>query len=183
MLAIEAALSIIPRWMMVAVMVALVGWGSIIGAQRNAAQRSLAVSQRVLAEERLAAEVVSEKATQAARSEEGRRAAEQALNLESERAKTETARDALARSDAAADRLRSALSIAARTLRATGGRSQDPATISASETGARAAELLGACVDQYRAVAAAADRHRIAGELCQADYDALSVGQNNQQGR
>jgi len=94
------------------------------------------------------------------------------LAQEKQDADLQNAQAAAARAADTAERLRGALNIAANTLRHSTGGAEAPA-VEVREAGARAAELLGACASRYADVAGRLDRAIIAGQQCEAEYDAL----------
>jgi hypothetical protein len=172
--AFRAALALIPRELLALALAVVLSAGLYTGHRLTQAQRDNARQAAAIATERAALSAASASASEHARSVEAQRAADIAQAQEAHHARTQTLAADAAAARTAAERLRVSLDIAARALRATGGTSSHPGAASASETGARAAELLGACATRYRELAVDADRAVAAGQLCERSYDAVS---------
>ena len=174
--AIEAALSLIPRWLLLAALIGVIAWGGIVGHRLTVSQRDAARMSASIATER------AQIAAAAASASEHARAVEQARSAAISHAEdayhdqiTIVAADA-DRSRNAAERLRNALAIAARTLRASSGARSPGAAPGGAAAGpdpAVLADMLGRCVGHVRDLAGYADRSRAAGQLCQAYADSL----------
>jgi hypothetical protein len=173
-IAIRAALALIPRELLALALAVVLAAGLYTGHRLTLAQRDNARQAAAIATERAALAAAAASASEHARTVEAQRAADIAQAQEAHHARTQTLAADAAAARANADRLRVSLDIAARTLRATGRAASDPGIAVSSETGARAAELLGACVERYRGLAVDADRAVAAGQLCERSYDALT---------
>ena len=151
---------VVPFWAWL--VIALVAWG---GFQRWRANSAAATYQQ--------AQIEAAKATEAALAENiretARRLAEQQKVTTDAELKLTKARSDAAGAAGAAERLRRQLVA----LRAASAPTGDPSASGAGTAG-RLAEVLGECVDQYRTVAAAADRAVVAGRTCEASYNALT---------
>jgi Protein of unknown function (DUF2514) len=149
----------VPFW--VYLLIAVIAWG---GYQRYQAKSAAAVYQK--------AQIAAAKATEAALVENiretARRLAEQTKVAQDAETKLAKARATAAAADGAAVRLRQRLDA----IRAASAPTGDPAAAGASTTD-RLADVLGRCADQYRTVAASADRAIVAGHACEASYQAL----------
>lgn len=165
-------LKLIPPWVPAAIILAtscLAGW---YAHQNKELRRDLLLAKAAYTQRLLVAETAAREALEQARHTE-QTWADRLATIQEQAHARELQNQAAARAAAASDqRLRDALRIAAHALRS-GQTSSDPAAPSLGETGARAAELLGACSERYRVVAAAATRAVTAGEQCQQSYDAL----------
>ena len=147
---------------LIAIAVALAGalvWAKVAVSQHDA--KVTAVCQAGYA-------VQAAKAAASATAETQRREAQQGENNDEAYILANKARDAAVRSAAASTRLRVAAHVAV-----SSGRAVDSAA-SGSSPADRLADLLGECSERYSAVAAAADRAIVAGQLCTADYGALT---------
>jgi hypothetical protein len=173
-IALRAALALIPRELLALALAVVLAAGLYTGHRLTLAQRDNARQAASIATERAKISAAAASAIEHARSVEVQRAADIAQAQEALHARTQTLAADAAAARTAADRLRVSLDIAARALRATGRAASDPGAASASETGARAAELLGACATRYRELAVDADRAVAAGQLCERSYDAVS---------
>ena len=140
---------------------ACLAWG---GWQRQRATRIAQTYQQAQA----AAAAQREAALRASIAETERRMAAQAAAARRADERMARSRTEAAAAAAAAERLRQRLD-AVHAGAAAGG----AAAAGAGTTG-RLADALGQCADRYRAVAAAADRAVIAGQACEAAYDALT---------
>lgn len=179
--AIKAALAAVPKTALYYLVLALVGLligcaaRGLLMQARHAAQvvalvGQVAVLQTQIAEAERAVAVASENA----RKVEQQRAADLQAAQEAHDAELARLRTDAARSTDALVRLRAQLAIAIRALRS-GSPASGAASASVSETGATAAELLGACADRYRGLAEEADRSYAAGKLAERAYDSLTA--------
>lgn len=149
----------IPFW--VWLLAAAIAWG---GYQRWRANSAAEVYQQ--------AQIEAAKKTEAALAENiretARRLAAQQKATQDAELQTSKARADAGAAAGAAERLRQQLL----SLRAASAPAGDTPAAGASPTD-RLAEILGQCTEQYRDVAAAADRAVIAGRACEAAYQAL----------
>jgi hypothetical protein len=177
-IAIRAALALIPRELLALALVAVLAWGAVIGHRLTLAQRDNARQAAAIATERAALAAAAASASEHARTIEAQRAADIAQAQEAHHARTQTLAADAAAARAAADRLRVSLDIAARTLRATGRAASDPGASSGGPSAGAdpgmPAELLSRCVDRVRRLAEVADASRASGQLCERSYDALT---------
>jgi hypothetical protein len=157
---VMSVLRAVPWWAYA--LAACLAWG---GWQRHRANSAAATYQR--------AQIDAAKATEAALAENiretARRLAEQQKATNDADAKLVKARSDAAGAAGAAERLRKQLLA----IRAASAPTGDPSATGPGSAD-RLAEILGECVERYRAVAAAADRAVIAGRTCEASYSALS---------
>lgn len=179
MIAIRAALALIPRELLALALAVVLAAGLYTGHRLTLAQRDAARQAAAIATERAALAAAAASASEHARTVEAQRAADIAQAQEAHHARTQTLAADAAAARAAADRLRVSLDIAARTIRATGRAASDPGAASGGPSAGAdpgmPAELLGRCVERVRVLAEHADASHAAGTLCERSFDALTV--------
>ena len=156
---ILSVLRAIPWWAYA--IAACLAWG---GWQRHRATSAAATYQQAQAE----AAAEREQALRDSIAETERRLAAQAKATKDADEQAAKAKSSAAAAAGAAERMRQRLAA----IKADSGASHP--TVASAGTTDRLAEVLGECVDRYRAVAVAADRAVIAGRACEASYQALN---------
>lgn len=170
----RAVLALIPRELLLVLLLVSVGFGLWTGQKLVYTQLAASKAQVAHAQERAQAAEVAASTLASQREAKQREDAQRQANQEKQDAQIEAERTAAAKSAASADRLQRALSIAANTLRHSGA-GTDPTAVQARETAARATELFGTCSAEYRFMASAAASAVIAGQRCEADYEAVRL--------
>lgn len=151
------------------VLVACAG-GAVLLHQRDAARVDASTARAELSTNRAAAAAAVADAQRLARAEEQRRTAALEEITHAHDLQVAQLRDDAARAADAVRRLRERLTMLSSTA---SSRAADPGLAGNGTTAGDLAELLGACSERYRAVAAAADEHRAAGLACEQSFDAV----------